>query len=650
MAIAFERKEQIKSTQQEIQRLSAEEREKKGRAILGLRGQLRGREVGGFYLVRFGRREVFPELEIKVGDIVLVSRGNPLKSDLTGTVTEVTAHSLTVAFSEPPPAWIRKRVRIDLYFNDITFRRMEEALDTLYRVKEEQFPLKRLILNEEKVQTAPFLQEVTFFDSELNSSQKEAVRQSLSVSPLFLIHGPPGTGKTRTVVEYIRQEINSGKKVLAAAESNTACDNLLKLLAQAGVAVVRLGHPARVEKELLIHSLFYLVEKKESYFQAQKLRDKAMKLVEERDRYLKPSPQWRRGMEDQEILKQAKINRSVRGVPARKIREMANWLQVQGKINQLFDQAEKLEELATKEIIKEAEVVIATNVGTGVDYLEDSTFDVVVVDEGSQATEPSSLIPILKGKKAVMSGDHLQLPPTILSEQAQPILSVTLFERMITSFPDLSSFLSIQYRMNEKIMSFSSKKFYQGRLKAHPSVANRSLYSLGFIKKPPFWEEIIDSKIPLVLVDTASHFKKWEIQRKGSTSRENPLEVEIVSRLVVGFSQIGVPEEFIGIITPYDDQVNQLKKKIDGVKISTVDGFQGKEKEVVILSLVRSNQERDLGFLTDFRRLNVSITRARSKLVVVGDGNTISKENLYRDLIKYIKQEGRYCLFTQLAY
>ena len=272
----------------------------------------------------------------------------------------------------------------------------------------------------------------------------------------------------------------------------------------------------------------------------------------------------------------------------------------------------------------------------------DERFDCLVHDEATQSTEPSAYIPLVLSNCLIMAGDHKQLPPTILNIEAQHVLSKTLFEKFIEKFRESSTILRIQYRMNEKIMGFPSEMFYNGKLIAHESVKNRTLLKFGYsLTGMENFPRVVDPSVPLSVIDTSHHPGKWERQRKGSTSRENELEASVVKKIVSDFLRMGIPEREIGVITPYDDQVDLLKRLLpEDIKISTVDAFQGKEKEVIVISFVRSNREGDLGFLEDLRRLNVSITRARSKLVMIGDFSTLSSHPVYSSLRSYVLKNG----------
>ncbi len=648
--VYLEREEQMRLHEEEMRRLSGREREEKGRALLRMKGKSQGLGLGGKHLVRFRKQNsaiTLPESEIEVGDLVLVSKPgtNPWDEvNTTGTVAEKTSYSITVAFDEVPPGFVfRKDLRIDLFVNDITFQRMIEALKKFKRMP--RWRKDKLLGN-----AAPDFEkigEIEFLNAELNDSQREAVLRSLAARDFFLIHGPPGTGKTITCVEVIAQLVKRGRegeksyKILAAADSNVAVDNLVERLDKIGVNAVRIGHPARVIPSLRRRSLDYLIQAEPEYLKAQKLREKAYEIKERMKGFVTPEMRWRRGLSDDAIMKLASEGKTTRGIPKHKIAGMRKWLDLKRGIDKLFGEARELEERAVKRIIQEAEVICATNSTVGSEILKGTKFDFAVIDEATQSTEPSTLIPVLNTQRFIMAGDHKQLPPTILNEDAaRGNLSKSLFERLLELHGDkIRVMLAVQYRMNEEIAEFPNKEFYGGKLTADESVKEHNL--LDLLPESKFADEDVK---PLLFIDTRGSEMFKERTRRGSTSKENAGEAKLVEKIVVRLLSLGVKPEDIAIISPYEDQVALIRKelRVEGLEIKTVDGFQGREKEVVIVSFVRSNKSGDIGFLRDLRRLNVSITRAKRKLVLIGDSNTLESEGCYKRLVALAKERGGY--------
>ncbi len=617
---------------EEIRKLSGKRREKLGRAILNLSGKLVGRGLGGAYLVKFSRRDM-PDTEISVGDVVLVSTGKPTSKSPQATVYEKGKRYIILHFAKKPPAFVYGRgIRIDLYANDITFQRMLDALNIL---KYGNMNNLILLLLGKGIPNMGEAKQVQFENRRLNDMQRIAVRRIVA-SDIFLVHGPPGTGKTTTLVEGIIQLVKRGDKVLATADSNVAVDNLVEKLAHR-VRVVRIGHPARISKSIMEHTLDFLVSKDLEYKKAEELWSRIDVLKEEQSKFKKPTPQWRRGLGDDEIVYLANTSKSYRGLSPKILKDMAQWIKIQRRIEELAKKAKNMENRAIKRILSQAEVICTTNSTAGSEILRDFSFDTVVIDEATQAVEPSCLIPMVKGNRIIMAGDHKQLPPTVMNIDARD-LQITLFERWIKMYPHVSIILQVQYRMNEKIMLFPSIKFYNGLLKAHKSVRNHTLWDLN--PKIEKENDIINPDNVLVFLDT--HGNCPERQRRGSTSYENPCEAEWVKNIVDEFLGIGLKEKHIGVITPYDDQVEILKTLLpEGIEVKSVDGFQGREKEIIIISFVRSNERGEIGFLSDMRRLNVAITRAKRKLIMIGDSKTLASNEAYRDLISFVSIHGK---------
>ncbi len=607
----------------EIKRLSGVERQKRGRAVLGLRMRYIG-EFLDFKIYRFNRNNM-PEHQIKVGDIVLVSKGEPLKFNQEATVSAVGKNFIEVYSKEP--IFRSKLYRLDLFVNDITFKRMEEALNKVEQ-RESEFDVD-IILGKRM----PKVEIVDVYSEKLNESQNEALKRCI-LSEIFLIHGPPGTGKTTTLAEVIKKHI--GKKILVSADSNVAVDNVMEKLKDYNI--VRIGHPAKIESNLMKYSLDVKIRRDKRYKEVEKLIKKIddLKYLQDK-RTKKPTPSRRRGMSDEEILSLAKSGKGKRGVKAEWIKEMAEWIKIQQKINKLYDEKNKITQEIMDDVLKSADIVFATNSGAGSDFLKDRKFDVVFIDEAAQAMEPSTLIPLIKASKAILAGDDKQLPPTILSNDER--LKVSMFERFHKIYPNNAYTLEIQYRMNEKINNFPSCEFYDCKVKTFEKIKNITIKDLG-IKDDDFYGGFE----PYVFIDTKGRF--LEKIKKDSPSKYNPLEAKYVLKLVKKFLENNAKEEYIGVITPYKDHEEYIKKLMEdekiNVEVKSVDGFQGREKEIIIISLVRANEKEEIGFLSDIRRLNVGITRPKRKLLIIGDSKTLSVNETYKRLIEYVKENGIY--------
>ena len=624
--INYERDAEIDLMTREISTMSGQKREELGRAINKVKGKSLGKELG-LQIVQFGRSEVI-DTEISVGDMVLISTDNPLRSDLTGTVTEKGARFIKVAFDKRVPKWaIKKKVRIDLYANDITFRRMEDNLKHLSLKGKNAL---EYILNQrdpKKNRPTPY---ISYIDDSLNESQKSAIENALSCENFFLIHGPFGTGKTRTLVELISQETRQGHKVLATAESNAAVDNILeRLMDNKKLNLTRLGHPQRVSKHNITQTLAYKVENHKLNKKIKKIYKKIDNQIEKRKVHTKPTPQYRRGFSDYDILFNASKGKGSRGISAEKMKSMARWIEINQEIDEAHDEIKRIENRMIRDIVDSSDVILATNSSSALESISQVKFDVAIIDEASQATIPSVLIPIAKAHRFILAGDHKQLPPTIISEQAQQ-LSTTLFEELIKMYPGKSQLLNIQYRMNNLLMEFPNKEFYNNGLKSDSSVDNINV------------KDILDSgndEEALLFLDTSGIFDNKERHLKDSKSIVNEIEAEIAIGIANDYLNDGVSQDAIGIISPYADQVKIIQDRTP-IEVKTVDGFQGREKEIIIISTVRSNDYGNIGFLKDLRRLNVAITRAKRKLIIIGNKDTLIANPTYKRLIEFVEEEN----------
>ncbi|XP_049363647.1 uncharacterized protein LOC125828374 isoform X2 [Solanum verrucosum] len=440
------------------------------------------------------------------------------------------------------------------------------------------------------------------------ANEKDAVSKALSSKDVFLLHGPPGTGKTTTVVEIILQEVKRGSKILACAASNIAVDNIVERLVPHRVKLVRLGHPARMLPQVL-----------DSALDAQVLRGDNSSLANDIRKEMKAL--------NGKLLK-AKDRNAKRDI--------------RRELKSLSREERKRQQLAVTDVIKTADVVLTTLTGVLTKKLDGLSFDVVVIDEAAQALEIACWIALLKGSRCILAGDHLQLPPTIQSVEAEKKgLGKTLFERLADLYGDeIMSMLTVQYRMHELIMNWSSGELYENKIEAHSSVASHLLYHLEDVKISPSTEKA------LLLIDTAGCDMEEKKDEEDSTLNEGEAEVAIAhaKRLV----ESGVGASDIGLITPYAAQVvflKTLKSNVDKLKemeISTVDGFQGREKEAIIISMVRSNAKKEVGFLSDRRRMNVAVTRARRQCCLVCDTETVSGDKFLKGLIEYFEEHGEY--------
>ncbi len=653
--VELERQEEMERHEIEIKRLSPREREKKGRALLNLRAKDDGKTYDHKHKIKFMKKEVgdkLPDTEISIGDLVMISKDDPLNSNNpTGTVAEKTNYSITVVFDKRPQNFVYgDSLRVDLYVNDITFQRMLEALKKFKNADKDKRvgELQQKMLGLEDVNWRKNASDnIEWINGELNSSQKNAVRNALKAEDFYLIQGPPGTGKTMTAIEIINQGVRQDKEILATADSNVAVDNLVERLVNMGTEVLRFGHPIRVTPLLREHTLDYKILDHPDYKKAEELREKAYELIDKQDKYQHPNDSLRRGMSDDMIIERAAQNKGARGVKPAEIESMAEWINLQQEIDGLFKEVDQLENKAIKDLLDKAEVVCTTNSTSGSELFYDYKFDLVVIDEATQATEPASLISFIKGDRVVLIGDHKQLPPTILNKKAaEKGLNKSMFERLYEIYGDkIRTMLEIQYRMHDDIMNFSNQEFYNGKLKSSTDVAEHTLWDLGFKTKGKkcFTDKSLNPDYPIVFIDT-KEMTAEERSLKGSNSYDNPVEMEVLLDIVDEALKSKLKAEDIAVIAPYKDQVDLLKKhnNVENIEINTVDGFQGREKELILVSLVRSNSSNNIGFLRDLRRINVTLTRAKRKLIIIGDSSTVNTHQTYENLISYIKENGLY--------
>ncbi|XP_062211739.1 uncharacterized protein LOC133912829 isoform X2 [Phragmites australis] len=559
------------------------------------------------------RGDVLPAHKFGTHDVVALK---PNKADAgaaslgQGVVYRLKDSSITVAFDDIPEDGLNSPLRLEKLANEVTYRRMKDALIQLSKAVQTG-PCANLVpvlFGEKAPMRSKDAMKFSPFNKNLDDSQKDAISKALGSRDVFLLHGPPGTGKTTTIIEIILQEVKRGSKILACAASNIAVDNIVERLARYRTKLVRLGHPARLLPQVL-----------DSALDAQVLRADNSSLAGD-------------------IRKEMKVLNS----KLLKAKDRNTKREIRKELKTLAKEERKRQLLAITDVLKNTDVVLATLTGASSKKLDGITFDLVVIDEAAQALEVACWIALLKGPRCILAGDHLQLPPTIQSVEAEKKgMGKTLFERLTEAYGEEITFmLTIQYRMHELIMNWSSKELYNNKIKAHSSVAGHMLYDLEEVKRSNSTEPTI------ILIDTTGCDMDEVKDEEESTMNEGEAAVSIShAKLLV---ESGVHASDIGIITPYAAQVTCLKMmrnkdaKLKDLEISTVDGFQGREKEAIIISMVRSNSKKEVGFLSDHRRMNVAVTRARRQCCLVCDVETVSNDAFLKRLVEYFEENGEY--------
>jgi superfamily I DNA and/or RNA helicase len=613
--MALEAEAEAEQIRQRLERFSGPEAERSGQTLVQLVIRAEAGGLGGRSLLTFGKRNVsqpLPWHRLRVGSPVLLSEegGGPARKRWRGVVSEQRRENIQVAFeSWPESETERATFRLDISDDEIGRRRERAALHQAQAAKGDRLAeLRRVLLLEQPPAFGPEV-DFTPLNPSLNPTQQAAVRLALSAKDVALIHGPPGTGKTTAVVELIRQAVRRGERVLACAPSNIAVDNIFERLLAAGEKAIRLGHPARVLPELRGHTLDLMVENHPDVRTARKLARESYALRDKAGKYsrTKPAPGAKR-----EMRSEAKA---------------------------MLADARRLEAQTVERILDAAQVLCVTTTGLSSKILGPRRFDLCVLDEAAQSTEPGAWIPLLRSERLVLAGDPCQLPPTIISpEAARQGFGISLMERLMTDLAaQVSRRLTVQYRMHREIMAFSSAEFYDDQLEAEASVAGHLLADLPGVANTDLTRSAVH------FIDTAGAGYDEALEPDGE-SRLNPQEAALVAQKVAAFLEAGVSPADMAVITPYAAQVRLLRELLPqpGLEIDSVDGFQGREKEAVIISLVRSNPAGEIGFLADTRRMNVALSRARRKLLVIGDSATISSEPFYQRLVEYFELIGAY--------
>ncbi|MFZ9504152.1 MAG: IGHMBP2 family helicase [Cyclobacteriaceae bacterium] len=567
----------------------------------------------------------------KTVNIFSNSAGKPDRDHMNGVVNFVRDNLITITVNQDElPEWIDgSLLGIDIMFDEMTYREMEFALKTVAKAEDKRLAILRDVFMGEKELAAanehlsdtkdwaPDLPRTSYtaLTSVLNDAQRQALKKIEEAPTIALIHGPPGTGKTTTLVEGICQTLIQEKQVLVCAPSNAAIDLIAEKLSDRGVRVLRLGHPARVTEQTLSKTLDAQIAAHPQYSELRRMRRKMEELKAQAYKFKRNFGHAERE-EKRMMIQESKAMRA---------------------------DADLLEFYIVTELLQKAEAICCTLTGASHALLKGKRFRSVFIDEAAQSLEPACWIPILKAERVILAGDHCQLPPTVKSREAALLgLSNTLFERIIEKFPQTSVMLTVQYRMHADIMDFPSRWFYNQGLIADGSVENTLL-------RP--------NQTPIDFLDTAG-CGFTEAQDPETLSRYNDEEAALAIKLTESLiEEIGIDhwiEEGLtmGLITPYSAQVDRLRKLAEAsevmeplhklITINTVDAFQGQERDVIVISFVRSNDQAEVGFLGDIRRTNVAMTRARKKLIMIGDSATLAAHPFYEKLVTSLQERSFY--------
>ncbi|MCW3787057.1 AAA domain-containing protein [Plebeiibacterium sediminum] len=547
---------------------------------------------------------------------------NEQKYAVNGVVNQVRDNDMIITLNaDSEPDWLRDgNLGVQLLFDENSYLEMERALKIVLQPQDERLAnLKHIILGSAEGELDDKgLVELNF----LNASQNKALNLIYSAKDIAIVHGPPGTGKTTTMVESISFTLKTEKQVLVCAPSNAAVDLLVEKLAEKGLDVVRIGHPARVTEDVLKKTLDTRIAHHNNYKDLKAVKKQA-------EEYYQTAMKYKRNFGHEERQQRRLL------------------LQESSKLKK---EAEHLEYYIVNDILSNAQVIASTMVGASNYQIRDRKFSTVFIDEAAQGLEPATWIPITKANRVVLAGDHCQLPPTIKSfEAAKAGLDETLFEKAIKR-NKMDVMLQEQYRMHKDIMTFSSRYFYNDKLIANKEVENWKLFN---------------EDLSVEFIDTAGcgYFEQVDSETKSSFNRE---ECELLQKHMneylsnLEFNQL--TNVSVGVVSPYKAQVNLLMETLKGIEesyeqlkpvvaVNTIDSFQGQERDVIYISLVRSNEKGDIGFLKDIRRMNVAITRARKKLVIIGDSATVGQHDFYSKFLDFVNEIGSYrSAFEYMSY
>lgn len=614
-----EKEEELAQYQMKMSGSSFVQRRKEGLCWYPVKIEKTSYDAGERLMVRISRPKEHIEAHLfqsgKPLRLFSNAANNAEEDFINGVVNHVKDQEMLITLnSDDLPDWIyRGHLGVHLLFDENSYREMEFALAHVITSKDNRInQLKNILLGEID---AKFDSRPPVSIPQLNKSQNQALNLVRNAQDVAIIHGPPGTGKTTTLVEVIQHILKEEEQVLVCAPSNTAVDLLVEKLSEKHVEVVRIGNPARVTEDILSHTLDVRIAHHTYYKDLKVVRKKA-------EEFRNMAQKYKRNFGHNE-------------------REQRKLLYAEA--DKLRDEADQLSFFISNDILSKAQVIACTLVGANSYILKGKRYKTVFIDEAAQALEPASWIPIIKAERVVFAGDHCQLPPTIKSfEAAKAGLSTTLFEKAIKrNHADVM--LLEQYRMNIPIMTFPSRQFYSDELIANEHVAE--------------WK-IFPEDLPVEFIDTAGcgFFEQVDEETRSISNQEEAnLVVKHFTAYAAQLEALNLTDQDfdVGIISPYKAQVSLLQDALIGLEtipqpisqnmsINTVDSFQGQERDIIYISLARSNEKGEIGFLSDIRRMNVAMTRARKKLVIIGDSATICTHPFYDKLIDYVNEIGAY--------
>lgn len=603
--LQLEKKHELEAYNRAVREKSIHERKEAGKCIYPLQIDKTSYGLSGLLEIHLEADHTVDVSHFTVGSIVdLFSSSDSIKSNslVSGTVCYSKNNQLKIQIKgdEEPEELHDSTLGADLSVDNRTYKILEHTLNHFINTEDSgRKELLKKIWGDSRCNA--ITAEHTVSLPKLNEWQNQAVNFCGLTEDIWVIHGPPGTGKTTTLVQAIKQAVKNEKQALVCANSNAAVDHLVKCLAAEGLDVLRLGNIARVEDSVLKNQLDMKIQEETEFKLVKELKKRASDTRKKAEKHKRTF-----NSEDRE-------NRRRWYREARELRK----------------EAYETESFLIEKVISKSQVICTTLIGSDHEMLRSFNFKTAFIDEAGQALIPAALTPLKRAEKLVLAGDPFQLPPLVKNnEAAKKGLNISLIELIMKAATARANKLKTQYRMDETIMSFSNSKFYEGELIADDSVANHGLQSDGFL--------------PVEFIDTAGCNYEEKFSEKGK-SLTNPEEANL---LVKRFNEVvsAEPDLSIGIISPYRGQANFISDLLETSKaqVNTVDAFQGREKDVILVSLVRSNEDGTIGFLTDYRRMNVAMTRARKKLILIGDSATIGNDEFYADFLEFVETNGSY--------